>query len=326
MNEDHQYDIISIGGSTVDLFVELAGEGAAVECDEVSEECVLSLSYPDKIAVKSQQKILGAGNAANFIVGASRLGLRSAISTTVGEDIDGEQIIQTLKREGVSSEFIKQEGRQGTNVVISYEGDRTILSYHQPRSYELSDLPSVPWVYFTSVSREHEVLHDLVPQYVRANTAKLVFNPGSRQMQEGMKGMQPIIEACFALILNRAEARELVGREQEPSSLLEALQRHGPEVVAITDGERGVYAAHGRERYFLAPPEVECRDRTGAGDSFASGFVASLAHGEDVPTAMRWGVLNASATIQKVGAHNGLLTEEHLRKRMAEAGLVIHTI
>ena len=62
-----------------------------------------------------------------------------------------------------------------------------------------------------------------------------------------------------------------------------------------------------------APPV----DRTGAGDSFSSTFVAALALGNDIPTALSWGPINSMNVVQYIGAQAGLLTRDKLEEFLA---------
>ncbi len=317
-----QFDIIAVGGSTIDLFLELDGEGVEKICDPDGEQCVLALDYPDKLPVKSERRTLGAGNAANFIVGASRLGLNTALCSIVGADTAGDQIVQVLERENVATDFVRKEGAQSINVVLSFAGDRTILSHHQKGyTYTLPDnLPECAWLYFTSVGEEHESLHESIPHLVRERDEKLAFNPGSRQMREGVEAMQPILDVCEVLIVNRREACELTDSHAETPELLQKLHELGPTITVITEGSKGSYAFDGNtgDTFFLPATDAEPVDTTGAGDSFGAGFVSALAGGDDVQTALKWGTINAASVIRKVGAHNGLLTAEQMKERLSE--------
>lgn len=57
------FDIISIGDTTLDVFLTL--EDAKIQCDNNQEDCLLCVSYPDKVSVKSKTDVPAVGNAAN---------------------------------------------------------------------------------------------------------------------------------------------------------------------------------------------------------------------------------------------------------------------
>jgi sugar/nucleoside kinase (ribokinase family) len=60
-------------------------------------------------------------------------------------------------------------------------------------------------------------------------------------------------------------------------------------------------------------------DRTGAGDAFASTFVAALAVGNTIEGALQWAPINSMSVCQAVGAQAGLLTEQQLEAWLKKA-------
>lgn len=95
----------------------------------------------------------------------------------------------------------------------------------------------------------------------------------------------------------------------------------GPRIVVITDGPAGAYASDGQNRYKmpLYPDSAAPYDRTGAGDAFASTFVAALAKGMSLEDALRWAPINSMSVVQKVGAQAGLLSEQELTQFLSQA-------
>jgi sugar/nucleoside kinase (ribokinase family) len=65
----------------------------------------------------------------------------------------------------------------------------------------------------------------------------------------------------------------------------------------------------------IAPP----LERTGAGDSFFSTFIAYMAKGYDAPEAMKRAPINSMNVVQHVGSQEGLLTEEKLEEYLNNA-------
>ena len=62
----------------------------------------------------------------------------------------------------------------------------------------------------------------------------------------------------------------------------------------------------------LYPDPAPPLDRTGAGDAFASTFVAALIKGNDIEGALQWAPINSMSVVQKVGAQAGLLSEKQI--------------
>ncbi len=136
------------------------------------------------------------------------------------------------------------------------------------------------------------------------------------------------------LILNDAELRQLTG---EPNLVLaaRAVRRWGPRVVVAKQGEYG--AAMVTEEGFFALPAFPLEtvvDPTGAGDSFAGGFVGYIAaypheplHHELLCRAMAYGTALASFNVERFGTERVAgLTREEITARVAELGRMTRLI
>jgi sugar/nucleoside kinase (ribokinase family) len=309
------FDIITIGDNVYDVFIEL--DQAEVVCKK--NNCLLCVNYADKVAVKNIIPIPAVGNSSNVAIGCSRLGLKTALYTIVGDDDIGHATLKVYKQEKVATDYVKIDKKHKSNyhVVLTYKGERTILVYHQPRDYSLPPLAPARWVYYSSVSPHHQILHKQVPAYIKRSGAKLVFNPGTFQLKEGIKGLRKILEVTEVLLVNKEEAQRLVGNFSDIKKLLTLLAKTGPKVIVITDGPNGSYCFDGHFFYFLEILKMPVLERTGAGDAYSTGFVAALAYGKDVKEAMRWGSANSASVIQQVGARAGLLKKSALVRLLA---------
>jgi ribokinase len=94
--------------------------------------------------------------------------------------------------------------------------------------------------------------------------------------------------------------------------------RMGPHTVVVTNGANGVYVVTNHTMYFHPSMKIEVTNTVGAGDAFGSCFVASLLHGEDVPTALRSGIINSASVLCSLGAKAGLLTHDDIKKRITK--------
>lgn len=312
------FDVISIGDSTVDEF--LALDEAQVLCDLNREDCIICLHYADKIPVADFKMVPAAGNAANFAVGTARLGLKAGIYTILGDDRPGQAIFEVFKKEGVAQDFITFDKKHGTNhsVVLNYLGERTILVFHNPRDYDFPEnLGPTRWIYYTSVGKDHQALHQPLIDFIKKNGVKLAFNPGSWQLKEGINVLSQIIKFCQAFIVNKEEAERLVGEGDIPK-LLKELAKFGSKIVVITDGPNGSYTFDGQKFYKLGIFECPIVERTGAGDAYSTGLITAQILGKSLPEAMAWGTVNAASVIQKIGPQAGLLTRTEMEKLLTE--------
>lgn len=316
----NHFNLITVGDCVVDIFT--FPDKADVHCQlhgKDAPECELCLAAAEKISSKGFALTFG-GNAANVAVGSSRLGVKTATYTHVGDDLFGRAILENFKKEKVDTSLVKVDKDQATNVniVISFKGERTILSKHQPRKYKVPNVHA-PWIYFSSLAPNHDYFHEPFLNYVKENRAHLVFNPGSYQIKEGLKAYGELLKITEALILNREEAGRILQLKHALKSereLVKRLHDLGPKIVIVTDGPNGSYASDGKEFIFQVATKKPAKERTGAGDAFSTGFTAALVHKKPLKEALKWGTINAESVTQEVGSQAGLLTRKKLEARV----------
>ena len=317
------YDIISIGDTTIDHFFFI--HDASTHCGINKEDCYITMHFADKIAVDKYVRTI-AGNATNNVVASSRLGLKTAFYTVVGNDLQGKSILEQLKLEKVDERYIQVDKKTSTNIssVISFQGERTILVYHAPRNYQLPKLPKSRWAYLTSAGPKEFLpkLHRQVAQYLKNNpNTKLGFNPGTHQMNLGLKAIALFIKRSDVLSLNVEETERLLGYKSGTphKKLLADMYKVGPKIFVMTNGPQGSYAFDGKTMRFLEIYDTPILERTGCGDSYTSGFIAALAYGHDAAEAMRWGTMNSAFVIQEVGPQKGLLHKAKILSMLKKA-------
>jgi sugar/nucleoside kinase (ribokinase family) len=130
------------------------------------------------------------------------------------------------------------------------------------------------------------------------------------------------IESVDCVILNDAELRQLTEKPNLISAAREVL-RMGPSVVVAKQGEYGA-ALITNDEFFSLPayPLETVVDPTGAGDTFAGGFVGYLAKNPgDYRTAMAYGTAPASFNVEEFGTERvARLTEDEIEQRVRSLG------
>jgi ribokinase len=321
-----QIDVLSVGDVVTDAFIKLLDDEAKVEKDKDGPH--LSLPFGTKVPFDHAEVIEGVGNAANASVAFARLGLNSGLAANVGSDPFGRDIIAALEKNDVDTRFVHiNPGRKSNyHYVLWYKEERTILikheeyEYHWPR-FRVIDIPK--WVYFSSISEHAMEYHDQISAWLEAHpTVKLAFQPGTFQIEAGVKRLAKIYERSDILAVNREEATTISGGDHHDiNDLFDKLHKLGPKTVLISDGHAGAYASDGTQRWKMPiyPDPKPPFERTGAGDAFTSTFVAALAKGSDVQGALLWAPINSMSVVQQVGAQAGLLSEKQLEKYLREA-------
>ncbi len=324
MEKDTHIDFLAIGDVVTDAFIRI--KDASVHCDINNVNCTLSMRFGDKIPFESATIVKGVGNSANAAVSASRLGLQASLITTVGSDQNGDECITTLKSNGVDMNYVTIDKNHPTNYhyVLWYESERTILVNHAPFSYNLPETLPVPsYIYLSSLGESSKEFHHEIATYLQTHKeTKLAFQPGTFQMKLGTDELKDIYANTYIFFCNKEEAMRILNtQETDIKTLLVSVAHLGPKIVVITDGPKGLYAYNGTQAMFLpmypdiAPPV----ERTGAGDACASSITVALAKGLPLEEALLWGPINSMSVVQYIGAQEGLLSEEKIRKYLTEA-------
>lgn len=318
------FDLISIGDSDIDTFIPI--EDAVV----VSAEGVRMLAFPygRKVPVGPSRSMV-AGNAANNAVGSSRLKLKTAIYTNVGnldDDSADDRIKQKLKKEGVDIRYVVENADLPSNhhIILEYEGERTILVYHQPWKFHLPDLDHTKWVYLTSLSPSY-VDSNLTQQlinYIERSRAKLAYQPGTFQIKHGAKKQARLLSLCEIIVMNLEEAKMFLGNDAEDSvpikKLLKGISDLGVKKVVITDGGEGSYGYDGESFLRLEIFPAKMLQMTGAGDAYSTACVAGLFYGKSLEEVMRWGAANGASVVEQIGTQSGLLTYNQMLDKLKE--------
>lgn len=316
------FDVLCVGNAKIDIFLSILNENSYMHLNKDANE--LCVAYGQKIPVNQCLLELG-GNAANVAVGLSKLKISVAIMTEIGKDEFAQKIINTLFNEKVdTSNILQTEGQQSSfSTILSFKGERTIFTEHAIRNHNFNfENISAKWVYLTSLGEKWQDAYLKTMNFAKKNNCRIAFNPGTLQIDSDGNNIRDVITLTDILFVNREEAMTILMIKDEGLSindLLNGLKQLGPKIAVITDGENGSFAVDDKRKFFSqsAVPTLIV-EKTGAGDAYASGFLAAILSNLPIQTAMKWGTLNASGTMSAIGAQNGLLSKEEMEQKANE--------
>ena len=143
-------------------------------------------------------------------------------------------------------------------------------------------------------------------------------------MDVAMDDLKEVLKKVDVLLVNDAEARQLSG-ELSLVKAARAIMSMGPKFLIIKKGEHGALLFHDNHGFFApALPLEEVFDPTGAGDTFAGGFIGHLAKTKDISfenmkTAIIVGSAMASFCVEKFGPERlKEITKADIDARLAE--------
>ena len=320
---NNKINFLSIGDIVTDAFIKL--KQATVRGTPDSADYEICMPFADKVPYEEVIVVPAVGNAANAAVSASLLGLNSALLSNIGDDKEGEDCLNALKKAGINTDLIKINPGMKTNYhyILWYEADRTILIKHELYSYSLLEINNPDWIYFSSVSESAFPFHYAIADYLDNHPeTKLAFQPGKNEIKLGKEKLQKLYKHAKIFFCNVEEAKKVLGLDSlEIKDLLTKVHDLGPEIVVVTDGPKGAYAYDGNE-YLFMPPYPDPKppyDRTGAGDAFSSTVVSAIILGKTLPEALAWAGINSMSVVQEVGAQKGLLSREKIEEYLVKA-------
>ena len=323
---EQQIDFLAIGDTVTDAFIKLRDDQSWVETDNPEGAKELVMRFGDKLPYEDVEVVAGVGNSANAAVSAHRLGLHAALLTNVGDDTFGKEQFDTLKAQGIDTQYIvtHKDMKSNYHYVLRRGAERTILVKHTLFPYSLPEFALAPKaIYLSSLAENSLEFHLEIAAYAKAHPeTKLVFQPGTFQISLGKDTLKDVYAQSHLFFCNKEEAQRILGTPtHDIRELLSGLRALGPKIVVITDGTEGAYVNDGTVVWHgvMYPDPKDPVDRTGAGDSFASTFTAALLLGKTIPEALQWGPINSMSVVQYIGAQAGLLSREKLEEHLAEA-------
>ncbi len=272
-------------------------------------------------------KILGG--AATYIgLSASHFNVDSAVVSIVGEDFP-DKYLNLLENSNINIKGIEVV-KGGKTFFWSgrYHNDLNTRDTLDTQLNVLADFnPVVPESYkdaeYVMLGNLHPLVQLSVLEQVE-NPKLVVLDTMNFWMDNTLEDLMKVIEKVDVITINDEEARQLSGEH----SLVKAarkIEEMGPKYVVIKKGEHGALLFQ-EDQIFFAPalPLEEVFDPTGAGDTFAGGFIGYLARTGDISfenmkSAIIYGSNLASFCVEKFGTERMQeLTESQINERLDE--------
>jgi sugar/nucleoside kinase (ribokinase family) len=252
-------------------------------------------------AIVESGRLLVGGSASITACGAARLGVRVSLVGVVGDDTLGRFMLDSLDARGVDVGGIRIDPAMptGVSVILSRGDDRAILTaLGTIGAVRIDDVEvSARHVHVSSLGLQPELATELPALAEKVHAAGATLSVDPNQDPSGTWALDvSVVDVVFP---NAAEARALAGVD-DVSEAAAVLAARGP-LVVVTLGAAGALALDGERLVRASAPPVEVVDSTGAGDSFAAGFLAARLDGASVEHALRLGCACGAASVTALG-------------------------
>jgi len=311
------FDIITFGSATIDTFLKLEDKDYSIlKKSKFTTEKTFCMPLGTKLLIKDS-KIFSGGGGTNTACTFSKQGLEVSYVGKVGNDKNGEHVIEELKRFKVETGFIKKDKKEVTafSIILSTSvGERTALVHrgacHFMRKNDIpwNKIKKVKWFYLGPLSGGTSKLFKPLVNFAKKNNIKVAANLGNSQINLDKKILNPILSNLDVLILNKEEASLLAkisGKYEKKIMKKLCLLCKG--IVVVTKGKQGSIVSDGKYIFEAGIPPILAKEATGAGDAYGSGFLSGLLKKNSIEYAIELATANSTNCTQKIGAKNGLL-------------------
>ncbi|MBH59568.1 MAG: sugar kinase [Dehalococcoidia bacterium] len=277
------------------------------------------LAYDSITSEFGKKTNIFGGSATYFAISSSYLSNNVRITGAIGKDFNTDDL-NILSSRGINIDGVekldlntfKWEGKYETNapneaITLSnsiINGEPNVLESYKPTLYSKNENKSEEYsLFLANADPEHQL--DLINQMDKR--AKLIgldtMDFWINNSAESVKRLFPNVDV---IIINENEAK-LITNENSLRNCIEKIQNLGAERMVIKLGNYGLVYASNSTRFFLPAVLVEqVKDPTGAGDSFAGGFMGYLStvenlSEEEFKDACIYGSVMASFCVEEFG-------------------------
>lgn len=335
------FDIITMGSATLDAFIETDEANIVSVCAMNKKKEYMSYPYGAKIEIDKFDFQTGGG-AVNAATNLSNLGLNTSTIIKIGDEIQGQKVIATLKKYGVDqSNVVKsKEHKTGFSIILtSFQGDRTVLAHRGANAkLELKDvnfeaIKNAKWLYLAPLNGDSAKILDEIAEYAEKHNTNLAVNLGTSSIKQGKKYLKGILKTAEITVLNKDEAIMLTDITVRPDTkeekfslevihpdvkkMLKEIHYGKKQTVIITDGKNGAYAYDGKKYYQCPDFPAKVVSTLGAGDAFSSTFTASMIRTDgNIEKSLLYASVAAAAVVEQFGAQNGFIDFDEMDRRL----------
>jgi ribokinase len=308
-------DVIGFGSLNLDEFWEAPQDFLRAHALEPGREYVRDVDWFAEAYLELQTRgtLKGrdpGGSAANMIAALARMGFRTGFFGSTGrKDVQLLRLDELGRPEDLRISLRELPAGRCLALIADDDPhrDRALVILPNANSLAGSDdldvehFAQAKWVHLTSFVAEGPLaaqisLVERLPAKVR-----LSFDPGAVYVHRGLAQLAPLLCRTTVLFVAQEELTELTrspNREQAVTELLGI----GVATVVVKLGAEGILAFQKDVSYFQPPvaPAI-IKDRTGAGDVAAAGFLAGLIRGFDLAASLEIAAAAASRSLEGFG-------------------------
>lgn len=273
-------------------------------------------------------KILG-GAATYITLAASYFTQKNNLVAIVGDDFP-QSMRSVLENRGINTEGV--EVRKGEKTFYwsgKYHDNMNVRDTVEVQLNVMGDFdPQIPKSFqgakYLMLGNTSPTIQKSVLDRLHKRPKLVMLDTMNLWIENTYDDLRTVLREVDILTINDEEAR-MLSKEYSLRKAAKIILEMGPKMLIIKKGEHGALLFHGNNVFFApALPLEEVFDPTGAGDTFAGGFIGYLAESDDLSfenlkRALIYGSAMASFCVEKFGVERIVnLTREEIEERVSE--------
>lgn len=302
-------NIIGIGNALVDIVTEIPSDETLVRLGLPKGSMTLIDHSQHNAILKAlaglSHTTAAGGSAANTINGLAKMGSRTSFIGKIADDTTGDMFRRDQQSNRINPLLLHSEDLPTGKCIslVSPCKERTMATFLGAAStlqqHEVI-IPDAHLLYIEGYLLYNQELIESIMKQARDKGIKIAIDLASYNVvADNLEFLKELISRYVDIVFaNEDEAREYTGKNAEES--LEILAQ-SCEIAVVKIGARGSLVAGAGERHHVGVIEATPRDKTGAGDLYAAGFIYGLTRGHAMKTCGDIGAILSSKVVEVMG-------------------------
>lgn len=315
MTAAKDFELIGVGNPIMDLLAHVDDD--FLKTNVAGDKGGMVLVDDDDIAalvhkVAGDIAMMPGGSAANTTLGATRLGLRTTYLGKVGGDVTADNYVANFKAVGGDISRFKRTNLPNGRCMslVTPDGQRTMRTHLgaamtlSPDEVSAADFQGAKHAHIEGYLLFNPALADKVVNSAREAGCTLSIDLASFEVVKVARDwiFNQLNQGVDVLFANEDEAGALFQRRDDYANFASEIARFGG-IAAVKMGADGAWIAKGSDLHRINPVRATyVTDTTGAGDSWAAGFLYGHLRGASLPASGAIGSLLGCETVQHLGA------------------------
>ena len=267
------------------------------------------------------------GEAVNEAVAAAKLGARTGILCSLGQDPAGDMIVRDLDKNGVDTSLVIRDPEHSTPVTTMFvndDGTRKSITNQahrynfRPEKY-LDEITNARAIILGSLFRapfdDPGIIYEVLSSAKKAGILTVADTKLPNFVKLTLDDVKQALPYVDYITPNEDEAKYFTG-EEDPGKMADVFLKYGVKNVIIKLGSKGCYYKNADTAIKLDAMKIDAVDATGAGDNFVAGLTTEILNGKSIEEALKFANACGAICTTAVGAGTALKNYDQVLKSL----------